>query len=122
MVDHVRREGAQRGIELPELTVLTAGSVDLRGITNLEENAPVRMYDIGHTLAFNRALDADEAASIARAAASSCIAHALVCREQVLNVTVKSRAEKLASFRSDATMLKEYLAELHSRKQRASID
>jgi uncharacterized OsmC-like protein len=119
LAEQLRREGARRGFELPRLAVLTEGSVDMRGITNLDDSAPVGMHDITHTLTFNRAVGVDDALALIRAAAASSVAHALVCRPQTIEIAIASRAEVIATFRSDPSMLKEYLAELAARKQRA---
>jgi uncharacterized OsmC-like protein len=118
--EEIRAEASRRRAPEPDIAVLAEGSLDLRGITNLDENAPVRVHDIAHTLTFGPGVSNEAATALAQAAALRCAAHAAICRELAIQVTVKSRGERVDSFRSDLAMLKAYLAELALRKQQAA--
>jgi alkylation response protein AidB-like acyl-CoA dehydrogenase len=104
--------------QLPKFSIVSEGSVHLCGITNLDENAPVRMYDLTQRVEFEKASDPSEFVAIVRAAARQTHAHAIVRRPLEIQATVTHRSEKLSEFTTNLQMLREYMSELAARKQR----
>jgi uncharacterized OsmC-like protein len=116
----LQREAARNGTPLNDITISSGGSLDLRGLTNLDSTKPVRVHDIAHSVRLESPVRDQALASMTSAAARRCLAHALICREQTIQVSVRASGEPVATFRSDQAMLQAYLADLERRKQEAA--
>jgi uncharacterized OsmC-like protein len=112
-------EAHRHNIALGEISIQTGGSLDLRGLTNVDPSAIVRVHDIAHTISTEPGLPVHKLAPLARAASGRCLVHAAICREQTIDVALTARGEPIGAFRSDLGMLADYLAELARRREAA---
>ncbi len=98
--------------------VVASGSLDMRGILNMSENAPVGVHDIEVGAVGDERGDATAAeAEAVRSALSASPTAELICRPQQISVTVRRGERLVHHLRSDLKAQEALLAELRAARQ-----
>jgi len=101
-----------RGIAIAYASTMVEGSLDLRGLMNVEPTAPVRVHDIRQKVTLEADQPFDALLELASQAAASTVSRQTICREGAIDVTVVNGTQQIATYRSDREFTTEYLRRL----------
>lgn len=119
LIANLRHEFEEAGVPLGLAKVRSAGWLDMRGITNVDDRVPVKFHNIDQRFQYSAPLSLMDSMGLVERATRRCVSHAVLRRPLDIDVTVKSRGELVSSFRSNLEMLADYLQELARRKAEA---
>lgn len=118
LTGQVRTLAAERGVTLAGLEIESSGRLDIRGMLNVSPDIPARFHNLRFLVRAGTGAPLDELAALVREAAARNVMLAVLLRANSVQVDVRSPAGPLASFRSHAGQVADFLAEL-ARKQAA---